>query len=88
MIINNTEKPKEYSIKYVSSHMASILLFDNNCLFDVYSIARTSGVKAISKTSKISDPVIDTTTSSLIITLAEWSTAILISFNSATIQTK
>lgn len=68
--------------------MASILLSDNNCFFDAYSIAKTSGVKEISKTSKINNPVIDTTTSSLTITLAEWSIAFLISFDNATIQTK
>lgn len=88
-IIKNDSSAKTVSIKWgnVNSHMASLLLTDNNRITSLYIAGRLSGVEEISKKSEYAaPPVLDISSATLKVTLVPWSTALLICFEPVTIS--
>ena len=88
-IIDNTTAFKITKVvKWENSndHMVALLLADVNRYADIYIIGRLSGVNILSKTSNVDTPQIDSSSSTLTVTLGAWSSALLICFKSVTIS--
>lgn len=88
-IIYSDGSTKTVSVKWgdANSHMTSFLLIDNNRVTSLYITGRLSGVTEISKKSEYAvPPVLDTSSTTLKVTLGSWSTALLICLESATIS--
>lgn len=88
-IIDNTTAFKITKVvkwKNSNDHMVALLLADVNRYADIYIIGRLSGVNILSKTSNVDTPQIDSSSSTLTVTLGAWSSALLICFESVTIS--
>lgn len=87
-IISSDSSAKTVNIKWnnTNEHMASFLLIDSNNYVSAYVTGKGSGVVEISKGSGSTPPVLDASSATLKVSLAPWSTALLISFTPVTIS--
>ena len=87
-VISGDNSAKTVSVKWnnTNAHMTSFLLIDNNCATTAYITGKETGVTEISKGSKYTPPVLDTSSATLKVTLIPWSTTLLICFDPVTIS--
>lgn len=87
-IISSDSSAKTVNIKWnnTNEHMASFLLIDSNNYVSAYVTGKGSGVVEISKGSGSTPPVLDASSATLKVSLAPWSTALLICFTPVTIS--
>lgn len=87
-IISSDSSAKTVNIKWnnTNEHMASFLLIDSNNYVSTYVTGKGSGVVEISKGSGSTPPVLDASSATLKVSLAPWSTALLICFTPVTIS--
>lgn len=87
-VISSDNSAKTVNIKWndTNEHMASFLLIDSNNYVSAYVTGKGSGVAEISKGSGSTPPILDASSATLKVSLAPWSTALLICFTPVTIS--